>query len=297
MSVVAQRPAPHDIPEGRQFAWLVPYLQKAEIDAVLSQNPFRIVDHRPLDQVVHDARQAATGLRPYVMQPVQALSAELQAAADSVRARDVFRREYDAKFDAEFGMVALDSLIAPQPLADLDYVETLMDQLPAAPDLLQDFHFAFPEEPIPEPVVVGNTVTFASHAPNIYVAPVPTYRRVSGGYEIVVRAESRPNYLFVAELAGVGGRLILVNGVHHVLAMIKAGRKQAPAVVRRAIMVQELGIPPTTLLGQISAARPPLVKDFFSPCAVSVVKRATAVATQVLFQTNQLMFPADGPTR
>jgi hypothetical protein len=75
MSIIARHPAPHDIPEGRQFAWLVPYLQKAEIDAVLSQNPFRVVDHRPLDQVVQDARQAASGLRPYVMQPVQALSA------------------------------------------------------------------------------------------------------------------------------------------------------------------------------------------------------------------------------
>ena len=33
---------------------------------------------------------------------------------------------------------------------------------------------------------MGNTVTFATHAPNIYVNPTPTYRKVPGGYEVVV---------------------------------------------------------------------------------------------------------------
>jgi hypothetical protein len=269
----------------------VPFIQKLEIDAVLNQNPIRLVDRRPLDQVVQQARAAMLGLAPYVVQPVLPLPQELERAVEGVRTGEVFNREYAAKFDVSFGMVPLDSLISPQPLADLDYVDELADSLSSEPDLGRDFEFAFPQGTIPEPAVVGNTVTFATHAPNIYVTPAPTYRKVPGGYEVVVRAESKPNYLFVAQL---GGRLMLVNGVHHVLALIRAGREHAPAVIGQATMLQELGLGQTTLLNQFGAARPPLVKDFFSPCAVPVLRRAMGNATQVVVQSGQATFPIDG---
>jgi len=290
MSAIVQELDTHGSHGARRFAWLLAFVQKVEIDAILNQNPIRLVDHRPLDQVVRQSRAAIAALGPYVMQPVLPLPPELQTAAEAVRSRDVFHREYDAKFDVTFGMVALDSLISPQPLADLDYIHELTDSLSSEPDLTRDFEFAFPEGTIPEPAVVGNTATFATHAPNIYVAPTPTYRKVAGGYEVVVRAESKPNYLFAADL---GGRLILVNGVHHVLAFIKAGRKHAPAVIRQAMMVPELGLGQTTLLNQIGAARPPLVKDFLGPCAVPVLRRAMGTATQVVVQSGQATFPID----
>ena len=291
MSAIVHQLNPYDSHGARRFAWLLAFVQKLEIDATLNQNPIRLADPRPVEQVVQQSRAALAGLGPYVMQPVLPLPDELKIPAEGIRSRDVFHREYDAKFDVAFGMVALDSLISPQPLADLDYIHQLTSSLSSELDLTRDFEFAFPEGTIPEPAVVANTVTFATHAPNIYVAPIPTYRLVPGGYEVIVRAESKPNYLFVAEL---GGRLILVNGVHHVLALIRAGRTHAPAVIRQASMLQELGLGQTTILNHLGDARPPLVKDFFGPSAVAVLRRAMGTTTQIVVQSGQATFPIDG---
>jgi hypothetical protein len=87
---------------------------------------------------------------------------------------------------------------------------------------------------------------------------------------------------------------MLINGVHHVLALLRAGRRYAPVILRQAMAVEELGLPQTSLLSQAGAPRPPLVRDFLGGCAVQVRRRRTGIATQVLLQTNQVMFPIDG---
>jgi hypothetical protein len=285
----------HDDQAGdREFRWLLPFLHPAEIDATLTQNPIRLRDRRPTDQVLAELRQHRVSLEPYVMESVQALPPSLVNAAHEVQAREVYRREYASKCDVSIGLAPLFALLAPQPLADMDYVAELGGSLSPEPDELDDFAFSFPQGSIPEPAVIGNTVMFSTPAPSVYVSPVPTYRPVAGGYEVIARVEPRPNYVFVAQVQGLGGRLMLINGVHHVLALLRAGRRYAPAILRQSMTVEELGLPQTSLLAQAGTPRPPLVRDFLSDCAVQVLKRRTGIATQVMLQTNQVMFPTDG---
>ena len=120
-------------------------------------------------------------------------------------------------------------------------------------------------------------------------------RREAHWRKVVARVEARPNYLYVAELSSPDSpRLALRNGVHHVLALLRAGRTHAPAVVCRANTVEELGLGPTSLLRQVGAARPQLVRDFLEPAAVPLVQRTTAIATQITLEVRQLVFPAEG---
>lgn len=284
-----------DRPSGRQFRCLAAFLDPAEIDALLSQLPICLVDDRPLGAVMAEAHQLATGLPPYTSAPVIPLPAAMQAAATEVRSREVFRREYEAKAVVRLGMVPLGSLIAPQPLADMDYVAELDVQVPATAGGEADVAFAFPVGEVPEPAVVGKSVVFTTPGPSVFANPIPTYRAVPGGYEVIARVEARPNYLYVAEFSSpTGARLVLRNGVHHVLALLRAGRTHAPAVVSQASTIDELGLPPTSLLRRVGAPRPPLVRDFLEPAAVPLVKRATAIATPVTLEVGQLVFPADG---
>ncbi len=271
----------------------MPFLHPAEIDATLTQNPIRLLDPRPTDQVLAELRRRREKLEPYVMESVQPLPPSQTSFARDVQAREVYQREYASKSDVTFGLAPLFALLAPQPLADMDYVADLSATLGPEPDEKNDFAFSFPQGSIPEPAVIGNTVMFSTPAPSVYVSPVPTYRSVAGGYEVVARVEPRPNYLFVAQVLGLGGRLMLINGVHHVLALLRAGRRYAPVVLRPAMAVEELGLPQTSLLTQAGAPRPPLVRDFLGDCAVPVRRRRTGIATQVVLQTSQVMFPVD----
>ncbi len=275
----------------REFRWLMPFLHPAEIDATLNQNPIRLVDSRTPNQVLVEVRQRRARLAPYAMESLRPLQAVQAVAVEAVRSGDVFEREYASKCDVSFALAPLLALLAPQPLADMDYVAELQGGLRAEPDEVADFAFSFPEGAIPEPAVIGNTVMFSTPAPSVYVSPVPTYRPFAGGYEVIARVEPRPNYLFVAQIDGLGGRLMLINGVHHVLALLRAGRRFAPVVMRHAMAVEELGLPQTSLLTQAGAPRPALVSDFLGDCAVRVRRRRTGIATQVLLQTTQLMFP------
>jgi hypothetical protein len=294
MSAAVAQLEQRDEAHEREFRWLMPFLHPAEIDATLNQNPIRLVDARPANQVLAETRQRQGGLAPYMVEAVRPLLASHADAMDAVRRREVFEREYASKCDASFGLVPLRALLAPQPLADMEYVAELQSNLSAEPNEAADFAFSFPEGTIPEPAVIANTVMFSTPSPSVYVSPVPMYRRMAGGYEVIARVEPRPNYLFVAKIAALGGRLMLINGVHHVLALLSSGRGYAPAIVRNAMVVEELGLPQTSLLTQVGASRPALVRDFLGECAVRVRRRRTGIATQVLLQTTQVMFPTDG---
>jgi len=196
-----------------------------------------------------------------------------------------------------FAIVNLGSLMTPQSLADMDYVRDLEGQVPPDGDLAGAVDYAFPVSHIEEPAVIGNTVVFTSVAPNVFANPIPSYRSVAGGYEVVIRVEPRPNYLYVAHLPMLGGRLLLLNGVHHVLALLKKGRAESPALIRTASTIDELGLQKTTLFNHLGSFRPALVRDFLDPVAIPVLRRQTAVATTVASQIGQTMFAATAATR
>ncbi len=273
---------------GRRWSMLAPFVQKAEFDAHLQAGGFSMWESQAPNAAWAAANMAMSMASRYVPSPAQPLPEELQPAVAHIEDRETYRREYASKADVRVAMVPLACLIAPQAVADLDYVDELTTKLSASPDLEADLHFAFPVGSLPEPLVNNNTLVFNGQTANILINPVPQHRRVDDEIEVVLRASARPNYMFVAEL---GGRLVLLNGVHKALAMIRAGRTTTPAIIRRATAIQELGLQPSTLLLQLDKPRPPLVADFLHALAVQMERRPTRTLTRVVIQVDQIQFP------
>ncbi len=193
----------------RRHAFLLGFLTKAEVDGIFASNPVRLpagIEFPGAYQDARTARGALGGFQPGVTTP---LPPALESLANEVRERPVYKKEYEAKGDYEFVSAPIASFLTPQFNVDLDYVGELAATLPAELDDATDFAFAFPAGVIAEPIVTGNTIVFTSHAPDIAISAVPLLRRTASGFDVVVEAKSRPNFVMVAR---VGGRLVLHNG-------------------------------------------------------------------------------------
>jgi hypothetical protein len=274
---------------GRRWSVLVPFLQKAEYDSLLmSGNNFELWDHEPPEDAWRRAQRAAESAPVYSASATLPLADQLAGAAAELKSREVFTREYARKADVRLGMVPLNALVSPQPAADMDYVDELVKVLGSNEDLRRDFAFSFPLGDLPDPIVSGQMVVFNSQTPNVLVNPLPEWHRIGDEIQISIRATARPNYLWVAEM---GPRLILLNGVHKVLAAIRAGRNYLPAIIRQATSVPELGLQPSPFLNQLLVPRPPLVTDFLHPMAITMVRRPTRMLTRLIVQADQIPFP------
>jgi len=276
----------------RRLALLLAFLARAEVEAILSQTPIRLAENLTIAEALRAGTAARAAAEPYGRGAALPLSSELAALAQEVRARTTFQRHYETQADFEFVQVPIASLLTPQWNADLDYVENLAGILRPENDPAADFDFSFPQTSPPEPIINGNIAIFTSSAPNIAIRPVPVVRRDGEDLEIVFRAEGRPNYIMVAEL---NGRLILENGVHHVLALATRGRTHVAAVLKHVRRPEELAINTQSSLfapqTYFEAARPPLVMDFASNLAVPAVSRAVLTVYRVAVQVEQIQVP------
>jgi hypothetical protein len=278
----------------RRHAFQLGFLTKAEADGIFASNPVRLAEGVTFQAAYQDARAARVALDRFEAGATTSLLAGLEPLANEVRQRPVYKKEYEAKGDYDFVSVPIASLLTPQFNVDLDYVGELAATLPAEIDDEAAFAFAFPAGTIAEPIVKGNTVVFTSHAPNIAVSPVPVLRRTPAGFEVIVEARSRPNFVMVAR---VGGRVVLHNGVHKVLALRARGRSHTFAVAHDLQQPAQLGLGQSGLSmfsdpNYIQAARPPLVADFASPVAVPVLMRATVNVYRLIAQVEEIQAPA-----
>ncbi len=277
----------------RRHALLLGHLTLAEADAHFAQLPITPVENATPAELWRQARQQRAILDAYEPGEVQPLPTEVEDAAAEVRRREAFARYYANQAEFEFAMVPIDSLLVPQAQADMEYVSELAYRLPDGPEPLADFAFAFPVGSLAEPMLTGQVVSFTSFGANMAANPVPTVqRRPDGSYDISVRATSRPNYVQVARY---GGRLVLTNGVHKVLALRNRGRTRVSALVRMADRREELGLNLNLSLhadASYLGARPPLVRDFLAGVAVPVLWRSTYSVLRVLVQVDQFVVPA-----
>jgi hypothetical protein len=281
----------------RRNSFLLPFLQKAEVDAIFTQAPVRLPEATSLAETLSMSRVARSRLDTYAGGAVGSLPPEMLAAARDVRSRVTFQRHYESKADFEFVSLPIESLLTPQWRADLEYVDELSATLRPSPDPTSDFEFCFPESDLPDPIVNGNTLIFSSVPPSIAITPVPSVRKINGRTEIVLSAEGRPNYVMAAEL---GGRIILENGVHHVLALWRAGRTSTYAVLKRVQRPEDLAIQLQSSLfaaqNYFQGSRPPLVRDFYGPAGVTAYWRATQNIYRVIVQVEQIPAPLNQPS-
>lgn len=276
----------------RRLALLLAFLARPEVEAILSQTPIRLADQVTISQAVATSAAARAAARPYRRESPANLPTSLRERAAEVRSRTTFQRHYETQADFEFVRVPINSLLTPQWNADLDYVDSIAATLPAQEDPIADFDFAFPQNTPPEPIINGNVAIFTSSAPNISVRQVPVIRRSGEDLEIIARAEGRPNYVMAAELAG---KLILENGVHHVLALARRGRSHVAAVLKHVQRREELAVNQQSSLfapgTYFDSTRPPLVIDFLGPLAVPAVSRAVLTVYRVAIQVEQIQVP------
>jgi hypothetical protein len=262
----------------RKAKLLLGFLAKGEVDAIFKQNPFEIPEADG-DPIQLWRRSADAVARLPFTPPVASIDVLDNGALpiiDEIKARPTYRKHYESFADYQFSMVPVDSLLAPQWLADMDYIEELSRRISSDASIEEQIRFAMAEGIITEPIVAGPQVIFTSQGRDLHAEQIPSVRQLgTGEYEIVVRASSRPNYI---QVAAIGNRLLLTNGVHKVCALLLKGYTHVPCVLRGISRIEESGLNLQTTLFRpelFGGARPAQVVDFLNEdVSVSVLMRS-----------------------
>jgi hypothetical protein len=216
-------------------------------------------------------RQARTRipLTPPAPAAVSELPAALAPRIDQLRATDQFKMAYEP-FGAMFAMVPLAELVTPQWWADAEYVEALAASAPAEDDLDGMFDFSFSMGQLARPMNLGlNGAAFASaRGDSGSVGPLRVARYSQEKVTFEFDVTPRPNWIWLAASQDMS-RLFILNGVHHLLALMKAGRRHAYCLLRPAHSLDDLRAngwdsqnPELFKPDELKAARPPLLRDY-----------------------------------
>jgi hypothetical protein len=269
----------------RRVAGILGFLQKGEVSVIFQQQPFETATGAsPLD-LWRDGERARQGLAPVGSATARDLNPSTAAAVEEVKRRSTYKQAYESVADYQFQLVPIDLLLTPQWYADVEYIDEIVQSLKPGMSEEQQLQFAMTEGKITEPIVLGNVVSFTSPRRDLHTSPIPTIRETAeGDFEISLKAGSRPNYVQVAEVAEIGGRLLLTNGVHKVCALYKAGYRECVCLFRKVQTVRDAGFDTnsSTLFSQYTSARPPLVIDLLD------VKLASELRMRPLYQVLQV---------
>jgi hypothetical protein len=221
-----------------------------------------------------EASRLARGRRPQpagaVPAPatIEALPASLESRAAALRATEQFRTAYEP-FGAVFASVPLAELVTPQWWIDTEYVDSLAHTAPEENDLDGMFAFSFATGCLGMPMHLGlNGAGFASAKNDIGVpSPLRLARYSPEKVTFEFDVPPRPNWVWVAQCADMN-RLLILNGVHHLLALLKAGRQRALCLLRPALSAADPAIgfnfqdPAIFKPSELMAERPPLLRDY-----------------------------------
>jgi hypothetical protein len=200
---------------------------------------------------------------------VAPLPPSLHDQANAVEATEQFRTQYQP-FGAFFAVVPLADLVTPQWWVDADYVDTLSGAAPAEDDLQGMFRFSFGQGQLARPMLLGtNGAAFASALNDIGgLTPLRVAHyspeKVTFEFDVI----PRPNWVWIGAVQDMG-RLFILNGVHHLLALLKAGRQHAFCLVRPVRSLGDLQAmgwnfqdPAFFKPAELGAPRPPLLSDY-----------------------------------
>ena len=283
----------------RNMALLLGFLLKVEVVAIFKQQPYELPEKSDPLQLWRRSSDAIKNLSPTPNSPqIELLDPIQHPIVKTVMARRTFQKYYEAVADYQFALVPIDALLAPQWVADLDYIDEMSGELEPDAGLDQQVKFAMAEGMITEPIISGPQVIFASPRRDLHADQIPTVRETDPGeFEITIRATSRPNYVSAAAL---GNRLILINGVHKVCAFAKAGFDRVPCLLMNIKRLEETGlqINQTTLFRPelINGVRPAQVLDFLNrEVGVPAKLRAMYQVLRVGIGVETLTIPAVFP--
>lgn len=216
-------------------------------------------------------RQVRTGLPGAIpgLEPAVEIPAALSSRIESLRETEQFKLFYEP-FGAAFATIPLTDLVTPQWWIDTQYVEELAASAPAEDDLNGMFDFSFSMGRLARPMNLGlNGAAFASARADIGApSPLRVARYSPEKVTFEFDVTPRPNWVWVAAVRDMN-RLFIVNGVHHLLALMKAGRQRAYCLIRLANSLTDLtanGWNPQSIEmlkpNELMSDRPPLLRDY-----------------------------------
>ncbi len=280
----------------RNIRAILGFLVKAEVDAIFRQQPFELVNGEPDPFTAWRAScKAIRNLSPTPLELEVGLIDESKLGViGEVRSRSTFARYYEAVDDYQFAVVPVEGLLSPQWFADLDYVHELSSQISESASMEELVRFTMMEGSVTEPIINGAHVIFNSDRPDLHADQIPSVREIGHGeFEIVVRAGSRPNYV---QVAMVGGRLILTNGVHRVCALHLRGYANIPCLLRKVSRIEEAGLNLQTSLFRpelIGGPRPAQVVDFLQGGVAATLKlRSMQHVLRIAIGVDMIKIPA-----
>ena len=164
---------------------------------------------------------------------------------------------------------SLAELVTPQWWIDTEYVEVLADAAPAEDDLNGMFSFSFASGSLAMPMHLGiNGAAFAGAKSDIGgPSPLRVARYSPEKVTFEFDVTPRPNWVWLAASQDMS-RLLILNGVHHLLALLKAGRQHALCLLRPAQSLDDQTIgfsfqdPSLFKPSELTAGRPPLLRDY-----------------------------------
>jgi hypothetical protein len=230
-------------------------------------------------------------------------AAQLQEYVDNPQFRASF-----SSLPSTFGVVPIDTLIAPQRTVHREYVARLAAQFTKAPDLETLLKFCVAPtramDPIQHLEVGANAHVFSSPNSDIRflgaflkgLTPEDWAYAVHGGIPVAAIVAFVGYGSPSVNVFRVGGRLVLNNGFHRLFALRSIGVTHAPVVVQDVansaleFPAQVSGLPKEYLL---QVPRPVLMKDFFeSDFAISLKVKNRIKSVTIQVQVGQHDVPA-----
>jgi len=196
---------------------------------------------------------------------VQGLPPELAGREYAIRNSDQFKNAYQ-QFAPAFVSVPIADLVAPQAWADIAYVDELVDSLPAPGDegALFDYCFAYGRLEAPMLLGINGAVIVSGRRALGALSPLRIQSATAEKVTFEFDALPRPNWLLL-NLIPATGELLVLNGVHHLLALMRGGRDRAYCLLRQTPVEQVFNFaqePGIFKPERLSAPRPPLLRDY-----------------------------------
>ncbi len=208
---------------------------------------------------------------------IQSLPTQLAGKEAEVRQTEQFRSVYEP-LGASFASVVLADLITPQWWVDSAYVNELVGAAPAAGDDDALFDFCFATGRLEPPMLLGmNGAVIVSGRRGLgTISPLRVEAATPDKVTFAFDALPRPNWLWLNVIQQTG-QIVILNGAHHLLALMRAGRDRAYCLLRQGLVEQVLNFqdPGFFKPQHLTSGRPPLLRDYLdSNIADNVAVRA-----------------------
>lgn len=270
---------------GRKLRLLLPWAQAPAIEALY--RGLRIEDPPTARQfygMLQRRREALAARGPIsfnVALGVEKIGPPIEAAAAEVVASDTYQDRY-GYLGGEVVRLPVRGLITPQVVADWDYVEEVRASAPVVGDDEGVFRLCFGDDELGDAVLLtGGPVQSATvklhRGQPAWVGPLRA-RRAGGRVTVSFDLEARGRFVQVAVVPLNDGqtRVVVVNGVHRLLALLADGHEFAYGIAR-ALTPQELQScfepGPALIADPVGRPLPARLEDFVDENMYDVVRQ------------------------